>query len=187
MTLLRRLPLVAFVTVFGAIPTARADVSSWIFVGGGAANLDLDEGIETVNPIALQLDAGFGTAPTGPLVLGFAAKAWTFLDHGTDIGLAARLTTAGYSQGDWGLALDLGGTQRFWGDSVKTLPSTSLSLGLPWGLTLAATAASDFDATQSLVLTLGFDWARMTVHRTSGDSWWRNYRLPLADQEVSKR
>ncbi len=183
----RYLSLGCGLAVLCASPVASADVSSWVFVGGGAAELRLSEGGEAVNPVALQLDAGFGSAPTGPIVVGFAAKTWTFLDHGTDLGLALRLTTGGYSRGTWGLALDLGATQRFWGETSKTLPSTSLSLGLPWGLVLAATAASDFDNAQSVVLTLGFDWARLTVHRTSGDSWWRNYRLPLADQDVAKR
>lgn len=171
-----------------ATSVAFADVSSWVYVGGGAADLQLQNGSSgSVNPFALQLDAGFGTAPTSPLVVGFAAKTLTFFEHGTDLGLALRLTTAGYSLGDWGLALDLGGTQRFWGETT-TLASTSLTFGLPWGVNLAATAASNFGASQSLVLTVGFDWARFTVHRTAGESWWRNYRLPVADRDdVARR
>lgn len=162
---------------------ALADVSSWAYVGGGAADLRLENSTNgSVNPVTLQLDAGFGTAPTTPLVVGFAAKTLTFFEHGTDVGLALRLTTLGYSVGDWGLALDLGATQRFWGQTA-TLASTSLTFGLPWGLNLAATAGSDFGDNQSLVLTLGFDWARLTVHRTAGDGWWRNYRLPVADRD----
>jgi hypothetical protein len=171
-----------------ASSVACADVSSWVYVGAGAADLKLESSAKgSVNPFALQLDAGFGTTPTNPLVIGFAAKTLTFIDHGTDLGLALRLTTPGYSRGDWGLALDLGGTQRFWGQTTTTLASTSLTFGLPWGVNLAATAGSDFGDNQSLVLTLGFDWARLTVHRTAGDAWWRNYRLPVADRDIARR
>lgn len=162
---------------------AHADVSSWAYVGGGAGNLSFGSpGQDTVTPAALQVDAGFGIAPTNPLVVGFAAKTLTFFEHGTDLGLALRLTTPGYSLGDWGLALDLGATQRFWGQTT-TLASTSLSFGLPWGLNLAATAGSDFGDNRSVVLTVGIDWARLTVHRTAGSDWWRNYRLPVADRD----
>lgn len=176
------------VAVVCASSVALADVSSWVYVGGGAADLKLSSLTtnSSVNPFALQLDAGFGTAPTGPLVVGFAVKSWTFLEHGTDLGLALRLTTPGYSLGDFGLALDLGATQRFW-EETATLASTSLTFGLPWGVNLAATAGSDFGDNQSLVLTLGFDWARLTVHRAAGDSWWRNYRLPVADRDLARR
>ncbi len=167
---------------------AMADVSSWVYVGGGAADLQLSSAKagSAVNPFTLQLDAGFGTAPTNPLVVGFAAKTLTFVDYGTDIGLALRLTTPGYSLGTWGVALDLGGTQRFWGQTTS-LATTSLTFGLPWGVNLAATAGSDFGDNQSLVLTLGIDWARLTVHRTAGDGWWRNYRLPVADRDLARR
>lgn len=187
MSVLRSLSLGCALAVSSVSSVALADVSSWMFVGGGAADLRFSEDLPSQNPIALQLDAGFGSAATNPIVVGFAAKAWTFLDHGTDLGLALRLTTAGYSRGTWGVALDLGATQRFWGEFSKTLPSASLSIGLPWGLTLAATAGSNFADTQSAVLTLGVDWARLTAHRTAGNSWWRNYRLPLADEEVARR
>lgn len=175
-------------TVTGISSVARADVSSWVFVGGGAADLRLPNasGAGSTNPLALQIDTGFGSAPTGPLVVGFAAKSLTYFDHGTDVGLALRLTTPGYSLGTWGLAVDLGATQRFWGQSA-TLASTSLTFGLPWGVNLAATAGSDFGDTQSLVLAIGLDWARFTAHRTSGESWWRNYRLPIPDRDLARR
>lgn len=187
MFVLRSLSLGCALAISSVSSVAFADVSSWMFVGGGAADLRFSDDLPTQNPVALQLDAGFGSAATNPIVVGFAAKAWTFLDHGTDVGLALRLTTAGYSRGTWGVALDLGANQRFWGDASKTIPSASLSFGLPWGITLAASAGSNFSDVQSAVLTLGVDWARLTAHRTAGTSWWRNYRLPLADEEVAKR
>lgn len=186
MTTARWISLGCGLATYLASSLALADVSSWIYVGAGAAQLDSPSVTRAQNPLTLQLDAGFGSAPTGPLVVGFAAKTWTYIDHGADVGLALRLTTPGYSLGNWGLALDLGATERFWGQTT-TLASSSLSFGLPWGLNLAATAASDFGDTQSLVLTLGFDWARFTVHRTSGERWWRNYRLPVPDNDVARR
>ena len=168
---------------FGAKP-AHADVSSWIYVGGGASHLSSPDLADSEQGV-LQLDTGFGTSPQHPLVVGFAAKTMTHFGHGTDLGLALRTTTRGYSLGDWGAALDVGGLQRFWGPESTGLLSASVSLGLPWGFTLAATGASDWADTNSLVLTLGLDWARLTVHRTVGDRWWRNYRLPVADRDTA--
>ncbi len=159
---------------------AEADVASWMYVGGGVGRLTMPAGSTTAtsNRAALALDTGFGTNPLSPVVVGFTFKAFGYMDEGVDLGLALRGTTSGYSRGQWGVALDLGVMQRFWGQTA-TLPTATLSFGLPWGVTLAATGGSDFDATHSLGLTLGFDWARLTAHRASGESHWRNYRLPV--------
>lgn len=159
---------------------AQADVASWMYVGAGVGRLTLPSGSNdtTTNRATLALDTGFGTSPLSPVVVGFAFKALGYLEEGVDVGFALRGTSSGYSRGMWGVALDVGVMQRFWGQSA-TLPTASLSLGLPWGVTLAATAGSDFDATHTLGFTLGFDWARLTAHRASGESQWRNYRLPV--------
>lgn len=157
-----------------------------MYVGGGVSHLSSPDLADTQQGV-LQLDAGFGSSPTHPLVVGFAAKTLTHFSQGTDLGLALRGTTRGYSLGDWGAAIDAGGIQRFWGEQSVSLASASLSVGLPWGLTLAATGASDFSKTESVIVTLGIDWARLTVHRTVGDSWWRNYRLPVEDRDVASR
>lgn len=162
---------------------AHADVASWIYVGGGVGRLTLPSGSASVSSLkpAIALDTGFGTEPLSPVVLGFVFKATGYVEEGLDLGLALRGTTSGYSRGQWGVALDLGVTQRFWGQTA-TLPTAGLSLGLPWGITLAATGGSDFDATHTVGLTLGFDWARLTAHRASGESQWKNYRLPIEER-----
>lgn len=162
---------------------ARADVASWMYVGGGVGRLTLPEGASnttTMHP-AMALDTGFGINPLSPVVVGFAFKGMAYWDHGIDLGLALRGTTSGYSRGQWGVALDLGVMQRWWGETA-TLPAATLSFGLPWGVTLAASGSSNFDATHSLGITLGFDWARLTAHRASGESQWRNYRLPIEER-----
>src|SRR5690606_21406994 len=112
------------IIAFGAKP-AQADVSSWMYVGGGASQLSAPDAGDSQQAV-LQLDTGFGTAPTNPLVLGFAAKTLTHFGQGTDLGLALRTTTRGYSLGDWGAALDLGGLQRFWGPESASLLAASL-------------------------------------------------------------
>jgi hypothetical protein len=33
---------------------------------------------------------------------------------------------------------------------------------------------------QGFLGTIGIDFARLTVHRTSGQNWWPNYPLPIA-------
>jgi hypothetical protein len=158
---------------------AKADVASWMYVGGGIGRLTLPSGTSnSTTHAALALDTGFGTDPLSPVVVGFAFKALAYNEQGIDLGVALRGTSSGYSRGDWGVALDLGVMQRFW-DQTATLPTATLGIGLPWGVTLAATGSSNFEATHSLAFTLGFDWARLTAHRASGESYWRNYRLPV--------
>jgi hypothetical protein len=94
-----------------------------------------------------------------------------------DLGLAARLSTRGFNQGDFGVALDLGGFQRWWGLESTGL-SGSLVLGAPFGITLNTTGLSGSHDTRELVISLGIDFARLTVHRTTGRSWWQNILLP---------
>jgi hypothetical protein len=163
-------------------PAANADAASWMFVGAGGASVPNAAGVDSRQTLgSMQLDAGFGTSPSNDWVVGGVVRTLTFFSAGTDLSLLLRTTTGGFSRGDWGLALDVGAYQRWWGPDATGL-QTSLDFGLPWGLQLGLTGGFDKD-NQMVALTFGFDWARATAHRQSGQAWWPNYVLPLPGRE----
>ncbi|MEZ4224158.1 MAG: hypothetical protein R3B13_24630 [Polyangiaceae bacterium] len=151
---------------------ARADVSSWLYLGGGAGTVEVPKEDRSWVP-TLQLDTGIGTPPSGFLMVGGGFRMQTFFGQGSDVGLLARTATRGYVNGDFGAALDLGGYQRWWGPGSTGLMAT-LNLGAPWGLTLSATGGRGTNEGQHLAFTLGIDLARLTVYRRTGDRWWKN-------------
>lgn len=134
----------------------------------------------------LDMHTGMGTDPTWPLGVGGVLKFPIHFTGGLDLGLAARFATRGYNTGGFGVAFDLGGYQRWWG-----LESTGLSggllLGAPWGITLSAGAIQGSHDTREFSLSLGIDFARLTVHRTSGGTWWKNIVLPTGPQSDPDR
>ncbi len=150
---------------------AHADVSSWLFAGGGAGLLR--QSGESTLPLSLQFDAGMGSPPSGPVILGGLARIQPYLGHGTDLSLLVRATTHGFSNGDWGGALDLGAYGRFWGIGSQGVTG-SLVLGAPWGITLDLGASVGTNDQQSVSAVLGIDLARLTVYRQSGLGWWPN-------------
>jgi hypothetical protein len=152
-----------------------------MLVGGGLANVPEPRANAMQTLGTLQLDAGFGSDPNKDWVVGGMLRTLTFFDAGTDLSLLLRTSTGGFARGDWGLALDVGPYQRWWGPDQTGL-QVSLNGGGPWGLTLGATGGFDRE-NQSVVFTLGFDWARATAHRQSGQTWWTNYVLPLPERE----
>ncbi len=151
---------------------ARADVSSWLFVGGGPTLVSEAGGPER-SAGTLTLGTGMGTPPSRTIVLGGMGHTETLFGEGTDLSLALRAATHGFVNGDFGAALDAGGYQRWWGVGSNGLRG-SLFLGAPWGLTLGATATFGTDDSRSFAATVGIDLARLTVYRRTGSSWWRN-------------
>lgn len=136
-------------------------------------------------PALMQLDLGMGTSPVNPFVFGGLFRNSTYFGEGTDLSLLSRGATRGFAQGRYGLALDLGATQRFWGVNTTEL-AVSLNAGAPWGITLGLNGGFSGES-QSLGVVLGIDWARLTVHRRSGGSLWPNYPLPLAGDDLARR
>jgi hypothetical protein len=151
-------------------PGAQADVSSWLFVGGGAAAVST-RGEEQVTP-DFGLDVGMGSPPSGALIVGGVWRFQPHFGHGTDFGLSLRTATRGFVNGDWGLALDLGGYLRTAHTSEGALGS--LVFGGPWGLVLAATASYGTHDARTVSGLLGVDLARLTVYRQTGSRWWKN-------------
>ncbi len=166
---------VSFALLALSVSPARADVASWMYAGAGLSRVERDG--SATERSALQLDAGFGSSPYGALVFGGVLRTLTHFRGGTDLAILQRTTSGGFSRGDWGLALDIGGYQRWWGrDSSGGM--ASLWLGAPWGLQVGVTGGMGTGDVQTLAFTVGLDWARATAHREPGQSWWRNYILP---------
>ncbi len=143
-----------------------------MFVGGGPGFTQYGESAVDQRA-SLQLDAGLGTPPADTVIFGGLGRAHTHFGGGTDLGLMLRTATHGFVNGDWGGALDLGGYQRWWGIESTGLQG-ALVLGGPWGITLSAGGGAGTNDARHYTATLGIDFARLTVYRRSGDSWWKN-------------
>jgi hypothetical protein len=165
----------AFALCTGLAAGASADVSSWLYTGVGPAFTQQNN--QSDQRLVLDLQTGMGTDPRWPLGVGGVFKLPIHFGGGTDLGLAARFATRGFNFGDFGFAFDVGGYQRWWG-LASTGVSGALVLGAPWGITLSASALQGSHDTQEACITLGIDFARLTVHRTTGNGWWKNIVLP---------
>jgi hypothetical protein len=151
---------------------ARADVASWIYVGGGATWLEQDGLSSRVAP-TMAIETGIGTPATNPLTVGGMFKITTLFGEGADLGLALRVASRGFVTGGFGLALDAGPYQRFWGEG-STGGHAALVLGAPWGITLSVGGGFGTNDARQLGATLGLDFARLTVHRLAGENWFQN-------------
>jgi hypothetical protein len=151
---------------------ARADVTSWFYAGGGIMALTHSQ-LPTDHPAALQLEMGVGSPPHGSVIVGGLLKTMTFFGDGTDLALVARGATGGFVRGGFGVALDAGAYQRWWGIENSTGFMGSLVLGAPFGLQLAATTEQGSNV-HVYGATLGIDFLRLTVYRTALRSFWSN-------------
>jgi hypothetical protein len=162
------LALASLAAVQAYSASATADVSSWVYTGFGLASF---EGGES-DRYTLQLETGLGTPPSA-IVVGGLFRVQPYFGEGTDLALLARVATGGFVQGGFGVALDAGGYQRFWGEGSSG-GLGSLVLGAPWGITLSATAGTGTNDARFASVTLGLDFARLTVYRTTGTNWFLN-------------
>lgn len=153
---------------------ARADVSSWVFVGGGPTAFK-QEGFELKVAPALSIEAGMGTTPARPFIVGGMFKFHTLFGEGTDLALALRVATQGFATGRFGLAFDAGPYHRGWG-AESTGGQGAVVLGGPWGLTLSLGGGLGTNDGRHFAASLGVDFARLTVYRLSGESWFPNPR-----------
>lgn len=120
----------------------------------------------------MQLEGGFGTPPSS-FVVGGLFRAQSYFKEGTDLALLLRGATGGFVQGGWGLAVDVGPYQRFWGHGSQG-GLAALVLGAPWGITLSAGGGMGTNDQRFASATLGLDFARLTVYRSSGTRWFMN-------------
>ena len=151
---------------------AHADVSSWAYVGGGMTSFKQQK-LELKTDPTLAIETGVGTAPRHPLVVGGMFKLQALFGNGADLGLSLRLATRSFVTGNFGLALDAGPYQRFWGEG-STGGQASLVLGAPWGITLSLGGGVGSNDARQFGATLGVDFARLTVYRLAGENWFPN-------------
>jgi len=151
---------------------ARADVSSWAYVGSGASAFEQRSQKLKLDP-TLAIEAGMGTTPSQRIIVGGMVKFQTLFGDGTDLGLAVRVASQSFVLGRFGLALDVGGYRRFWG-AGSSGGQAALVFGGPWGLTLSVGGGVGSHDARQIGATLGIDFARLTVYRQSGENWFPN-------------
>jgi hypothetical protein len=168
-----RLPIASAVVLAALYAgEARADVTSWFYAGGGMMAMTHAQ-LPTDRPAALQVEMGVGSPPHGSVIVGGLVKTMTFFGQGTDLAFVARGATGGFVRGGFGVALDAGVYQRWWGVDDSTGFLGSLVLGAPFGLQLAATTEQGSNV-HVYGATLGIDFLRLTVYRTALSSFWSN-------------
>lgn len=155
-----------------AVAPARADVSSWAYVGGGTSSFK-QHNLELKTDPTLAIETGIGSTPKHALVVGGMFKLQALLGDGADLGLSLRLATRSFVTGNFGLALDAGPYQRFWGEGSSG-GQASLVLGAPWGITLSLGGGIGTNDARQYGATLGLDFARLTVYRLAGENWFPN-------------
>lgn len=155
-----------------------------MFVGAGWSRVQETNLGEGSDFSALLFNAGFGTNPAAPWVLGGVLQGGANFGFGSEWGGALRITSGGYSRGTWGLAFDVGPQYRV-GEHAGAIGSGRLSVGGPWGLALNAGASYGEDEVATFTVALGVDFARLTVHRTSGLDWFPNpYPSPPREEAL---
>jgi hypothetical protein len=162
----------ALALLLGSSP-AHADVSSWAFVGGGASHL-AQSGLSSRTVSSMRLQMGMGSDPSHPFIVGGLFSLEPHFGYGSDLALSVRTASRGYVNGQFGLALDLGGYERFWGQEGSAGGTGTLWLGAPWGICLGAGASVGTHDARGFSAILGIDFARLTVYRNSGTSWFMN-------------
>jgi hypothetical protein len=164
---------------------ARADVSSWLFLGTGPSWVREGES-RFDSRTALQLDTGMGTPSRHAIIVGGLGRFQTHFGRGTDLALLLRTATHGFVNGGWGGALDLGGYWRSW-EAGSTGATGSLVLGAPWGVTLSVGASFGPEDARTYSTVLGIDFARLTIYRKGGPGFWPNPFHPDRDQTLASR
>jgi hypothetical protein len=166
----------AIAMCFLSATEARADVTSWLYAGGGIASSHFAEP-PTGRPGMLALELGVGSAPDKSIIVGGLFKTFTFFDDGTDLAEAVRVASGGFVRGGFGLAFDAGVYERIWRDDSVGFAG-ALVLGAPFGIQLAAMTEQGSRDVRVFGVTVGIDFLRLTVYRTTGQNYWPNPSSP---------
>lgn len=150
---------------------AHADASSWLFVGGGTSRVDVHA--SQVSSAVMRLDAGVGTKPSWPVMVGIGGRFVPYFEKGVDWAAYVRVATRSYVTGWWGAAVDGGGYARKWGGE-STGYLASLNLGAPWGFVLTGNFDRGTEGHQTVSVLAGIDFLRLTVYRLAGEAEWPN-------------
>ena len=155
-----------------AASRAQADVTSWLYVGGGMASSSVaGSGAEV--PGVFAAETGLGSAPEKDVIIGGLFKSLTYFGQGTDLALTVRGASGGFVRGGFGLALDLGGYIRLSHQGSQGFLG-ALVLGAPLGLQLMATTEIGSNESRIYGATLGIDLLRLTVYRTATQRYFPN-------------
>jgi hypothetical protein len=173
--------LAFFVASCAVAAPCRADVTSWLAVGGGYS-LQRNRIAGTNDSAgAITYSLGVGSPSGNPVVLGGLFRGTTMVDLGTDVGLAVRGATGGFARGDWGVALDLGAAFRSWGGGAYgDWPLQVVVTGAsPWGFGLAlGTEFANLErgrVSEGMFVALELDILRLSVMRQGSSLlWWPN-------------
>jgi hypothetical protein len=180
-------PALAGVTVAlaatAAAPDARADTSAWMFFGFGA--LGLKPGVAVPVPgvattpdtlVAngtMTIEAGAGTSPDAPVIVGGMFRIQPIFRQGTDIAWLMRVCTHGFQAGNFGVALDVGPFARFWGIESGGFAG-AVNVGFPLGFTLSLQTEIGSSHAITFGAVAGIDLLRLTVYRQTLLKWWDN-------------
>ena len=168
--------LLAAAALLGGVALARpasADPSAWAFVGAGPLGWKQGDSGTFATAGALSFDVGLGTSPEARVIAGGLFRMTPVFGSGTDLALLARVASHGFQAGGFGLALDAGGYERFWGATSRGF-SGALNLGVPLGFTLSLQTEVGTDKAVALGAVAGLDLLRLTVFRKSLLNWWPN-------------
>ena len=176
--------LVALAAAVLAPRVARADVSSWMAVGGGYTGqfLGTSTGGWSGDWVpAIGYSIGVGTSPKASEVVGGLIRGETFVGLGTDLGVAVRFANGRFARGDWGVALDLGAAWRSWQNSVygEWPVQAVVTAGSPWGFQFAlgieVSNVPGSSPADGIFASIEVDLLRLTVMRQgSSERWWYN-------------
>ncbi len=62
----------------------------------------------------MSFAVGVGSTPDASFVVGGIFRSTTYFNLGTDLSIGPRFASGGFARGDWGAALDVGVTGRYW-------------------------------------------------------------------------
>ena len=171
LSLLRRSMIFLGALTAFAPSVAHAEASSWLFFGGGEGHVDVHQ--TSVNSAVLRLDAGVGTKPSWPIMVGIGARFIPYFEKGVDWAVYARVATRSYVTGWWGVAVDGGGYARKWGGE-STGELVTLNIGMPWGVVVSGNFDKGTEGHQTMSALVGIDFLRLTVYRTANTDTWPN-------------
>ncbi|HEU4409012.1 MAG TPA: hypothetical protein VFS43_27375 [Polyangiaceae bacterium] len=165
--------LAAFAATAASAAPARADVSSWLSLGFGAASLEGGGREQQPLRFTLPVDLGMGSPPSGAVMVGVGTRVIPYFGDGTAAAAYARAATQGYVVGSWGAAVDAGGFTRLSGEGGPGFIA-SVNLGVPWGVIVTGSYALGDGGERVASCTVGVDLLRLTVYRLSGEAAWLN-------------
>lgn len=134
------------------------------------------QGAAGLEPVpVMSFDLGVGTTPEAAVILGGLFRLTPLFGEGSDLALTLRGATRGFQAGTFGVALDAGAYQRFWGAGSQGFVGGA-TLGLPLAIQIGVQAHVGTDDAFGVAALAGVDLVRLTIYRQSLLEWWPNPR-----------